>query len=473
MNPILFLISWKKKALRLAKMLALPILLAGCATMSDDGGFSSVEQAARQHISKDVVWQRSDDDAKKAANRVTGLLNSPLSVDDAVQIALLNNRGLQASFYELGISEADLVQAGRLPNPGFSFARMRQGADTEIDRGVVFNIAKLLMMPVTRQIEQNRFEQSQREVTMQMLSMAAETRKAYFWAVAADQTLIYMHDVKKAADAGTELARRLVKAGNFTQLQQAREQSFYAEATLNLARAEQTQVRSREKLLRLMGLQSDQNQFTLPPRLPDVPKTPDELPDVEHVAMLQRLDVQEARLGAERLAKNLGLSRATRFVNVLEVGAVRNTFTDQPVERGYTVSVELPLFDWGDAKVTKAEALYKQAFNLTQETAINARSEVREAYAIYRSSFDIARHYYDEVVPLKKRISEENQLLYNGMFISVFELLADARSQIVSVNGAIEASRDFWIAKADLDMSLLGRPRMNAAPKSGEAQSEN
>jgi len=457
---------------KLAALISLPLMLGGCASFSTDGGFSTVEQVAKERLGKEVTWQRSDNASDTAAQRVKELLASPLTVDDAVQIALLNNRGLQASFYELGISESDFVQAGRLPNPGFSFSRTRQGSEVEIDRSLTFNIAHLLTMPLTRQMEQRRFEQTKREVTMQMLSLAAETRKAYYMAVAADQTMLYMQQVKKAADAGAELAGRLAKAGNYNKLQQAREQGFFAEAALNLARAEQAQTRSKEKLTRLMGLWGLQITFTLPLRLPDLPKKPNDMPNVEQMAMAQRLDVQAARLSTEQLAKNLGLSKATRFINVLEVGAIRNTFNDQPVQRGYSVTLELPLFDWSGAKVAKAEALYMQALNRTAEIAINARSEVREAYLGYRSSYDIAMHYQNEIVPLKKRVSEENQLRYNGMLIGVFDLLADARSQIASVNSAIEASRDFWIAQADLEMSLLGRPNMSAAPMAGTGGSD-
>ncbi|MCH8618722.1 TolC family protein [Undibacterium sp. TS12] len=457
---------------KLAALISLPLILGGCASFSADGGFSTVEQVAKERLGKEVTWQRSEKATDSAAQRVKELLASPLTVDDAVQIALLNNRGLQASFYELGISESDFVQAGRLANPGFSFSRTRQGSEIEIDRSLTFNIAHLLTMPLTRQMEQSRFEQTKREVTLQMLSLAAETRKAYYMAVAADQTMLYMQQVKKAADAGAELAGRLAQAGNYNKLQQAREQGFFAEATLNLARAEQAQTRSKEKLTRLMGLWGPQTAFTLPLRLPDLPKKPDDMANVEQLAMTQRLDVQVARLSTEQLAKNLGLSKATRFINVLEVGAIRNTFNDQAVQKGYSVTLELPLFDWSGARVAKAEALYMQSINRTAEIAINARSEVREAYLGYRSSYDIAMHYQNEIVPLKKRVSEENQLRYNGMLIGVFDLLADARSQIASVNSAIEASRDFWIAQADLEMSLLGRPSMSSAPMAGMSGSD-
>ena len=434
----------------------LPFILAGCTTFSTDGGFSAVEQAAQQYINKDVIWQRSDSDKITAAQRVSELLSSSLTADDAVQIALLNNRGLQAAFFKLGISESDMVQAGRLPNPGFSFSRTHQGGEVDISRSIVVNLARLIMMPATVQIERHRFEQTQREVTMQMLSLAAETRKAYYMAVAADQSVLYMQQVKQAADAGAELAQRMLQAGNFNKLQQAREQSFYAEATLNLARAEQMKAQTREKLGRLTGL-SDAT-YLLPFRLPDLPKTPGEQINMEQLAMSQRLDVQAAVLSAGQLAKNLGLTKTTRLINVLEVGAIHNSSNDKSNENGFEVSLELPLFDWGDAKVTKAESLYMQAVNRTEEVAVNARSDVREAYAVYRASFDIARHYQDEIVPLSNRVSKENLLRYNGMLIGVFDLLADARSQIASVNSAIEAYRNFWIAKTDLDMSLIGQP---------------
>ena len=168
-------------------------------------------------------------------------------------------------------------------------------------------------------------------------------------------------------------------------------------------------------------------------------------------------------MAAEQTARNLGLTRATRFVNVLELGVLRNSSNEAPTQRGWVIGVELPLFDWSGARVARAEAVYMQTVHRAAETAVNARSEVREAYTGYRSAYDIARHQRDEVVPLNQRIAEENLLRYNGMLIGVFELLADARSQIASVNGAIQALRDFWIAQADLDMALIGKPGLAAA----------
>jgi len=212
-----------------------------------------------------------------------------------------------------------------------------------------------------------------------------------------------------------------------------------------------------------MGLWGAQTAFRLPERLPDLPAQARELPDIERIAIAQRLDVQGARLAAEQTASNLGLTRSTRFVNVLELGLSYNTSNEGWTERGWEIGFELPLFDWGTSRVAKAESIYMQAVNRAAETAIHARSEVREAYGAYRTAWDIARHHRDEIVPLRQRIQEENVLRYNGMLIGVFELLADARAQIASVNDAINALRDFWLAQADLDMALVGKPSLVAA----------
>ena len=437
--------------------------LAGCASFSPDGGFASVEQTAQARLGKTVVWARSSAEQDRIDQQVSRLLAQTLTADDAVQVALLNNRALQATFQELGITEADVVQAGRLPNPGFGFARLSRGDEREIERGLHVNLARLLAMPLTTQLEARRFQQTQAQVAMQVLSLAADTRKAYVMAVAAGETVRYMQQVKQAAQASSELARRMEQVGNFNKLQRAREQVFHAQAQMNLARAEQAQRSTRERLTRLMGAWGEQTLFKLPERLPDLPAKVVDLPDLERVALEQRLDVQGAKLFAQQTAQNLGLTRTTRFVNVLELGLVRNGSNEAPTQRGWELSLELPLFDGGGARVAKAEAVYMQALHRAADTAINARSEVREAYGAYRSSYDIARFQRDEVVPLGQRIAEENVLRYNGMLIGVFELLADARAQIAGVNGAIEALRDFWIAQADLDMALIGKPNLSAA----------
>lgn len=189
--------------------------------------------------------------------------------------------------------------------------------------------------------------------------------------------------------------------------------------------------------------------------------------------MQQRLDVQLAKLEAESTARALGLTRATGVVNVLEAGYANASKTGAPRENGYEIELALPLFDWGGARVAKAEGLYMQSVHRTAQAAITARSQVREAWSAYRTNYDVAMHYRDEVIPLQKKISEETLLRYNGMLMSVFELLADARAQITGVNAAIEAQRDFWIAETELQAAINGSggatASLTAAPSASAA----
>jgi len=189
--------------------------------------------------------------------------------------------------------------------------------------------------------------------------------------------------------------------------------------------------------------------------------------------MQNRLDIQAAKLRTQSVATSLGLSKATRFINALDVGYLNNFETDKGREQGYEISVEIPIFDWGSAKVARAEAIYMQSANRLAQTAIDARSEVRESYAGYVTSYDVAKHYRDEVVPLRKTISDEMLLRYNGMLTSVFELLADSRDQVAAVNGYIDALKDYWAAETDLQQSLGGRlPPLALSPAPSASQGE-
>ena len=449
-------------SLRLIAALTTVAALSGCASLSEDNGFSSVQDKTKTSIDKDVRWAKTDQDREAIHAQVQGLLAKPLTADSAVQIALLNNAGLQATYSELGLAEASLVQAGRLRNPVFTFARLERGDEIEIERQFLFDILGLLTMPTRTDIETRRFEQTKLRVTSEVMRVAADTRRAFFSAVAAQQGVRYMQDVKEVADASAELAHRMATVGNWSKLDQTRQQVFYADTVAQLARDKQASVSEREKLIRLMGLWGKDINFQLPERLPDFPKSPKEQNDIEADAIKNRLDIQAARKEVDGLAKSLGLTRATRFVNVLEASYLRNSASGEPRQTGYEIELTIPIFDFGDAKVARAEATYMQAVNRLSEIAINARSEVREAYSAYRTAFDLARHYRDEIIPLRKQISDENLLRYNGMLISVFDLLADARSQMASINSYIEAQRDFWIAQTNLEgaMTVGGMPGM-------------
>ena len=459
--------------MRLTVAASAVLVLAGCASFSPDGGMGRVADLTKERTGQSVSLQRTEQGVSAAKVRVADILKQPLSADTAVELALLNNRGLQANLNQLGIAESNLVQAGRPANPLFSFGRMSGSGIVEIDRAVMFSVLSLLTLPRATEIQQRNFEQAQFQAAYEAVGVASEARRAYFGAVAAQELVRYYGQVKEAADASNELARRMVLAGNFNKLAQMREQAFYADATASLARAQQQSLADRERLTKLLGLSGGQLSFKLPDRLPDLPKAPTQPVDAERTALEKRLDVMMAKRAAASTASAFGLTKATRFINVLEVGYTNKSESGSPRANGFEIELELPLFDFGSVRTNRAEATYMQAVNRTAEVAVNAQSEVRESYGAYRTAFDLAKHYRDEVVPLRKRISEENMLRYNGMLISVFELLADSREQVRSVADYVQSLRDFWVAETNLQSALTGRSpggsAMGAAP---EATSE-
>jgi outer membrane protein TolC len=460
MNPRRPKRSGARTPARLLPVLA-AMALAGCASVPPDAPLTDVNRLTKPHTGQALSPQTLSPDDLDAA------LKSPLSADDAVALALKNSRSLQARMARLGVTAAEVAEAGRLPNPGFSFSRLTRGSEVELERSWHVNLARLLTLPLVRQAEARRLQAEQRQAAADVLALAADTRRAWVRAVAADEALTYRRQVMDAADTGAELARRMQAAGNFNALARAREQSFATEARLALARAEAQRLAARERLVRLLSLSGEQAAaLKLPERLPELPATAREPGDVEALALSQRLDVQAARLTLDQAARQADLARTTRWVSMLELGTVRNGSNEAPTQRGWEIALEVPLF--GPGPQPRAQALAAVAAHDAADAALRARSEVREAYGLYRSAWTIAKQHRDEALPLARRIADEQLLRYNGMLIGVFELLADARAQIGAVSAAQDALRDFWLAQADLDQALLG-PVAPALPQAGAA----
>jgi outer membrane protein TolC len=436
------------------------LALSGCAQFSRDGGFGPVARTTQERIGKEVRWTRTADERAKSERQIAELLGRPLSVEDAVQIALLGNAALQASFQELGISEADLVQSGRLPNPGFTFRHAASGGIYDIEETLSVNVISLLTAPYLHRAEEHRFEEVQNAVTLDVVQLAERTREAYYTALAAGESVRYREQVRAAAESGAELARRMRAAGNWNRLDEARERGFYEDASLELERARLSESVAHENLAQLLALGAASNGFRLADRLPDLPAAVEAAPDLEKTALDDRLDLRMMRARIDALAANLHLTKATRVVNVLDAGPtrVRQGPSSQPYETGYQVSLEIPIFDTGEARVRKAEAIYARAVEQFRQAAIDARADVHRAYARYRAAREIAVRERDEILPLRQSITREDLERYDASQISVFDLLADARAQSAGVDDFIQSMRDFWIAKSALDTALIGLP---------------
>jgi outer membrane protein TolC len=415
---------------------------------------------AATELRKDALKIDSDEAATASRARVRKLLASTLSVDAAVQLALLNNKGLQAAYNELGIAEAAMVEASLPPNPAFSISGISTPVELDIERRIVGDILAFATLPARANIAADRFRQAQLRAAEGTLRVAAEARRNYYRAVASRQLVSFLSQASSAAETAAKLAKQLVETGAMNKLDQAREQSFYVDVTTQLAAARQHAASEREALIRSLGLWGNEIEFKLPEMMPALPKRPRSLPAIEVDAVRKRVDLQIARIEVDALAKSFGLTNATRFINLLDVAGVSRTQREQGGAHGtgggVEVEFQVPIFDFGEIRLHQAGESYMQAVNRLTEKAVNVRSEARDAYRVYRSTYDIAVRYRDQALPLRQTITDETMLRYGAMQIDVFSLLTEARQRVAVNIAAIEAQHDFWLASTNLGVAVAG-----------------
>ncbi|UUZ71499.1 TolC family protein [Polaromonas sp. P1(28)-8] len=463
-----------KTIFRLSALATAGLVLAGCASVNVDQVVRDTNDTTNTFTQGKLELSRTEQQGQARAKLSSELLAKPLTMDDAVQLALSNSPAVQTLLAQSWADMAQANQAGRIANPLFTFERMRFGDELELGRLLSFGLLDILTLPRRQAISRSQIAQARVQLGANVVEQVTQVRQAWVRAVAAQQTLQYAGQVNSTAQASAELARRMQQVGNFTKLQRARQQVFYADATAQLASSQHAATAAREELTRQLGLTDAQaGQLKLPERLPDLPKEPRQPGVVSANATQQRLDVQMARNQLDVAGQSQGLNLITSLVDV-ELGIRRDTVFDNAAgtstpRRGYELGIRLPIFDWGSAQRDAMNAQSLAAANRYESTVRGASSQLRESYSAYRTAYDVARHYHDEIVPLRKTMADENVLRYNGMLIGVFELLADNREHISSVIAAINAYQQFWLADAALAASMTGKPTatLMAAPTSG------
>ena len=454
------------------------LALGGCASLSPDGGMTPVVSRVSLDLSADAAKLSTPADAAAARSRVSALLAKPLTAGAAAQIALLNNRGLQAEYNALGVSEAAYVEASLPPSPAVSIERIAGSGDLDVERRLIADLLSLATLPQRKKIAETEFRAAQQKAIAATFGTAAEARRAYVRAVAARETAAFLETARASAGAAAELSRKLGETGAATKLDQARTGALYAEVAAELAEARIEAAKAREALIRELGLWGRETEFRLPARLPALSK-PMGQGDVEASAIRRRADLAADRLALDALAQQYGLTERTRAISMLEVAGIANRQksdgeTSHP--KGFEVAVEIPVFDFGQARSAKAREAYMGAVNRLLEKAVNARSEAREAWAVQRGRHEAARVWQARVLPLRKIISDETLLRYNGMIADPAEILTEARETVAANVSAIRAKREAHLSDIDLEAALIGggsgassgeEPKLAAAPAPG------
>lgn len=440
-------------------------ILSGCTSVNFEQSLATTNQAASDFTKGELALAQTKEQRETQNKTATDILQKPMAQSDAVRLALVNSPALQAMLAQNWADAAQAAQRGRIANPLLEFERMRAGDEFELGRLLSFGLLDVFTLPIRANIAKQQIAVAQLRLTTRVVEQVTQVRVAWVKAVAAQQNVLYAKQVFSAAEASAELAKRMLAAGNFNKLQRARQQAFYADATTRLAVAQHTNTSGREELVRLLGLTDEQAaRLQLPERLPDMPTTPRTPEEVSKQASVTRLDLKLAQADFEGAAKAQGLGKITTFTDI-ELGIRRDSRTDTgsgttTAKRGYEIKLSLPIFDWGGNKRDALNARTLASANRLEVATRAAGSNLRESYSAYRTAYDVSRHYRDEVIPLRQTISQENMLRYNGMFIGVFELLADTRDQVNTVMAAIAAEQQFWLADAALQASLMGKPTM-------------
>ncbi|WP_105382212.1 TolC family protein [Neorhizobium alkalisoli] len=476
------------RTIRLISFMVLPLVTTGCVTAdysAKDAGFVTASLKSGEATGKQTVWVQNQEQAQAVRDRVKALMaRKTIDVETAVQVALLNNKGLQAAYADLGDSAADAWQTQLSVFPTFSVGLTGIGtpgleAYRVLEGAIAANILALATYDKNIRLADTRFRQAQLKAALKTISLAAETRRAWISAVAAWENVAYLNQAKATADSASELAKKIGEAGSMTKADQAREHFFYAELTGETAKARLEAKLAKEELIRLMGLSGSEIDFQIPNRLPSLPKALIKRDDIEAEAIHKRMDLQVSRLELQATAQSYKLEDVTRIVTDIELAGTWEKEREREDGRilsdiSKTAGLEftIPIFDSGQARLRKGELAYMRAANQLAELAVNIRSEARSAYLAYKSNYDIARHYRNNVLPLRNAIEEQSLLTYNGMITSTFELIADTREKIDSTILAVNAKRDFWLAEANLAPVVYGGGTGSASAETEVASAE-
>jgi len=437
-------------------------IMSGCAAMKPGLGFDDpggVREGVADRVGMKVHWNNGSTEDAEAAAAVDALLAQPLSADQAVQVALLNNRELQAVYEELNLAQADVVQAGLLRNPVFGgevrFAT--SGGGTAVVLDLTQDFVSFLYAPLRKGRAEAAFEAAKLRVTAVAVDMAGEVRSAFYQYQAAEQTREMRSTVLAGTQASLELAKRLRAAGNNRELDVLNEQDLSEQARVDLALAEEDVVQARERLNALMGLWGAQTRWRAEAMLPSLPGEDPSSKNLELRAIQQSLELAMARREIEIAARALGIAKPFGWLTDTEVGVAGERDLDGSWSVGPSLSLPVPLFDQGQGAVGKAQAQLRQASERYYARAVDVRSRVRAAHGVVISTRGRARYYQQVILPLRQQIVEQTQVQYNGMQVSAFQLLQAKRNQVEAGVGYIGALRDYWIARTRLEQFLGGR----------------
>ncbi len=448
------------RTLSSAAGLSVALLLAGCGTVPVDRRFDRVENAVADRVPGAPVWPTDAAAREEIRGRIDALLTAPLTEENAVAIALMNNRDLRAAYAGVGVADAEFVEAGLLENPSFSAGLgfpATPPSGTEIDLGLTMPLLQAILRPARREIAAARLDAEVLAVSHAVIDTAMHTRLAYLDVQAAENLAAVLGEISESAAVSYEFALRLHEAGNLSDLDLANRRSLYETTRIEHARALADVAAKREPLNVLMGLWGPSTEWSIPAVLPEIPATESDLSGLESAAVRQRLDLAAEGKRYEAIAKAAGLQRDWRYLVAADVGADASLDAEGQWVVGPSVSVEIPLFDQHQGRIQRMDAELFAAEARFEGLAIRVRSEVRRLRGEMVAARYEAEHWRDTVVPLRERINALTLERYNFMLSDTFDLLAAKRESIEAYRAYIEGVHRYWALRAELTAAVGGR----------------
>ncbi len=374
------------------------------------------------------------------------------------EIALLNNKDLQALYEDLSIAQADLVQAGLLQNPTFSGAVSVPVAGPDVqtgfDIGVVQDFLGLFLLSARKKVAGAELEATKLRVGHAVLRTTFDVQAAYYALVSAQQVLEMRRTVLDAGDAAAALAEAQHAAGNISDLDLVNQRALYEQLRTDVERSVADVVAAREALTRLLGLWGVDAAFHAPSRLPDPPGSDPPIEPLEAAAIGRRLDLASAHQETLALLHAAAMARDFRFIGSPGVGV---TFERSP-ERYSAVtpnaSLQLPIFDQNQAGIARLEARARQAQAREQALAVDIRSEVRAGAGRLTAMRNVVERYSTVVLPLREELVRLSQEQYGAMLAGASQVLVAKQNELTARREFIEALRDYWIGRADLERAV-------------------
>lgn len=450
-----------------ASMIALVCSLLGltaCASTSPAGPRRELGELVEARVgAQDAIPPEQDAESRaQVRERVKALLGQPLTSERAVQVAMLNNRELQATLEELGVAQAELVQAGLLQNPVISGDLVASTRGYGLGGGLSLSqsLLSVFLIPAKRRVAKARLQHAIVTVGQATLELARDVKVAHVEVQAAAAMRDVHRRLVQAAEVADALSQRQLEEQNLPELDRIVHATALDEARLELADAELELTAAREDLSRLMGVWGADTRWKLADGLAELPAEDPELSRLEAVGVRERLDLSAARFEVAAMERAVQLRRRGVIPDVQVGVEARNEVGDDEGHEwvlGPSLSVELPIFDPGHADLAGLRAQLRQAQHLLQHRAIVARSEIRLHRAQLVTARNKAVYVREHALPRQGRISQLALERYNAMLIGTYDLLEIRAEGIEVEEHAVQALRDYWVARAELELALGGR----------------